>query len=148
MLKRISFIFFLLLSSSCFDQNDCLITSTNLVQISLNTVTGIPMLVTFLRVLKGDSTGHFPLYEKYPLDFLALPLNPDSTQTTFRFMTSDTVYYRLTLGYSTYSRVIATDCGAFLYYDNLTVLKTNFDSTLVISPQLLTSVTSNLKIFF
>jgi hypothetical protein len=150
MVKRCFFIALVFLFNSCFDQGDCLITSTNIVMIDLETLAGVPRETTFLRVLRADSTVHFPDYENTfsPITTLALPLDPDKNQSSFNFYTSDSVEYHLTLGYSTYSRVISTDCGAFLYFTDLSVVKSTFDSTRVTSPQLLLGVTENLKVFF
>jgi hypothetical protein len=146
--KRLLLIFLFFFFNSCFDQNDCLITSTNLVQLELDNLSGTTLPTTFMLVEKGDSSGHFSGYENIELTSLALPLDPTKTQSSFKFVTSDTVAYHLTLGYTTFTRVISTDCGAFLYFRDLKVIETDFDSTRVTAPELFIGVEPNLKIFF
>jgi Family of unknown function (DUF6452) len=148
-----------LLFNACFDQNDCLVTSTNLVKIELATIAGVNQNVRFVTVRQDsvDSahtrTRHidFVYYQNYPLGSLELPLDPEHDTTYFSFETADKTIYKLAFRYSTFSRVISNDCGAYLYYKDLSVIKTDvhpFDSTVVVEPQLFKSVITNVKVLF
>ena len=150
----------LLILSSCFDQNDCVVSATNLVRVDLVTLAGVAHPTSFITVRQDslgpfqDSTRHFTAYEKTvtPISALVLPLNPIDKLTYYTFTTSELKTYHLTLSYTTYVRVISNDCGAFLYYENLDVVPQgggrDFDSTRVISPQLFQSVKTNIKLFY
>jgi Family of unknown function (DUF6452) len=149
--KYIFLIFFTFLFTSCFTQNDCIITSTNLVKIDFFTLAGVIRPTTFLSVHNTDSTViYYPALgaTPAPINTLALPLDQDTNESSFVLVTTENVKYTLTLGYTSFSRVISTDCGAYQYFKDLSVPQTSFDSTRVISPQLFTSVKQNVKIFF
>jgi len=145
-------IFFLVFCTSCFNQGDCLITSTNLVKIDLlNPADGTARQTKFLQIveledglsfLNGDST--------LTTTFLHLPLSPNRTQATFQFLTSDSVTYHLSLQYTTFTRVVGVECGAYLYYEKLAIdtVNTDFAHTKLIEPKLLTSVKTNLQLSF
>lgn len=143
-------IFSFVFLTSCFDKGDCLITSTNLVKITLQKKQdGSPKTVIFLKVQEMhnlDTVDFVP--DTIGVTTLQLPLNPNLQETSFFFLTKDSLPYHLTLGYNTYTRIISADCGAYLYYNKLSVKDTNFDSTKVIFPQLLNSVNKNLEVFF
>ena len=147
--------FFLIISLvfliSCFNKGDCLITSTNVVKIALQKkLVGVSRITKFLKVQETHDldTVDITTFENTELTLLQLPLNPNRDSTSFVFLTSDLLPFHLTLAYNTYTRVISTDCGAFLYYKDLSVKDSNFDSTRVIYPQLFKSVNKNLEVFF
>jgi hypothetical protein len=145
--KQVSLIFLLLLLGSCFNEGDCLITSTNLVKIDLlSKVDGSSRLTTFLQV-RTDSL-EFVAHGDTTVVSLQLPLNPDKLEESFTFLTSDSLTFHLDLKYNTFTRIISSDCGAFLYYDGLSIKETDFNNTKVITTQLLTSVGTNLEVYF
>jgi Family of unknown function (DUF6452) len=149
--RPVFLIFSLVLLVSCFNQGDCLITSTNLIKISFQKkLDGTTKLTTFLHVqaVTDNVTFDFPTLENTPVQLIALPLDPDNTTTTFVFQTSDSLTYRMTVGYNQYTKIISTDCGAFLFFKDLSVTGTTFDSTKVINRQLLKSVANNLEVYF
>lgn len=142
---------------SCFNQGDCLKTATNLVKVKLlNKTDGSIRETTFLSVMElshqadntTDTIRFVPVGGDTTVNAIQLPLDPTLQESAFVFMTSDSVVYNLDLKYNTFSRVVAADCGAFLYYENLSVSDTNFDRVKILSTQLLTSVTTNLEIYF
>jgi hypothetical protein len=104
----------------------------------------------------------FGYWEGPSISSLQLPLDPERDTSYYSFLTqNDSVRYKLAVRYTTYSRVISTDCGAFLYFNNLAVIKssanclktgvgcyTTFDSTRVVQAQLFQSVTTNIRLFF
>ncbi len=148
-MKAVFLILLVFLFNSCFNQGDCLITSTNLIKINLRSKDdGKSKSATFLQVREVTDLIEFPAYELIGISALQLPMNPKRLDATFVFLTSDSVVYHLNLTYSTFSRVVSPDCGAFLYYKDLSVTETDFDRTKIINPQLFKSVTTNLEIFF
>jgi hypothetical protein len=147
--RPVILIFFVFFFVSCFNQGDCLITSTSLVKISLvSKIDGKPRSATFTKVENTDDKIDFVVDTAITVTSLQLPLNPNRLQVSYLFVTSDSVTYNLSLNYTTYTRIIAPDCGAFLYYQDLSVEETNFDRVKIITPQLFKSVTTNLEIFF
>lgn len=137
--------------ASCFSQGDCIIVSTNVMKVGLQKkLDGKPKLTTFIRIQEIDEGGVLDLdtLEGRELSVLPLPLNPNYTESTFVFVTSDLLTYHLSLHYTHFTRIIATDCGAFTYYENLSVVQTDFDSTRLVNPQLYKSVPTNLQVFF
>jgi hypothetical protein len=139
--------------ASCFNQGDCTITSTNLVKVTfqkkLDGTVKSTVFLTVKTIHESDTlllTSQDPA-NPIPVTEMSLPMNPKYDSTIFLLERSDQRLFRLTLSYTTYSKVIATDCGAFLYYQDLKVKSTNFDSTRVVNTQLLTSVGKNLQIF-
>ncbi len=135
--------------SACFEQSDCLITNTNILKITPKGRTlGKDTTVTFLsvRLLNGESD----LYTDKALSSLEIPVDiADSTITViFQYnrkskLVSDT----LRVGYRNELRVIAPDCGAYLYQHDVHVSKTNFEKTRVTTSVLLTTIKKNLEIF-
>jgi hypothetical protein len=136
---------------SCFNQGDCLINSTNLVKIGLRKrldyTTKQAIFLKVAAVTESD-TIDFPLLENVSLESLSLPLDPKNLVTSYHFLTSDSLTFQLTLAYTQSTKIISPDCGAFIYYNDLSVAGTNFDSTRVVKHQLLISVARNLEVFF
>ena len=143
----------LVLMASCFNQGDCVVNSTNQVKILLlKKLDGTPKQTVFLTIKSIHATDTLLLFSQdaanpTPITALSLPLNPNYDSTTFLLERSDEKSFGLTLGYSTYTKLISTDCGAFLYYKNLKVKQTDFDSTRVVNSQLLVNVSKNLQIY-
>jgi hypothetical protein len=54
----------------------------------------------------------------------------------------------LTLSYSSETQLISEECGAFQYQKDLAIVSTDFAKTKLINTSLLTTVTSNLEIYF
>jgi hypothetical protein len=152
---RAVFLFLLLvLTSSCFNQGDCVITATNKVKIALQKkLDGTPRSTVFLSIEEVHGADTLLISTNDPnnptlVTTLTLPLNPNYDSTTFVMLRDDSTLFHLTLGYSTYTKIIATDCGAFLYYEKLKVKHTDFDSTRIVNSQLLINVSKNLQLYF
>ena len=144
-------IFLLVFLISCFNKGDCVITSTSVVKIALQKKQdGASKRTTFLKVQETHDLDTVDIagFENIEVTSLELPLNPSRDSTSFVFFTKDSLSFHLTLGYTTYSRVITAECGAFLYYKDLSVKDSNFDSTRVTDSKLLISVKKNLEVFF
>lgn len=135
---------FVLLLSACLNKPDCLVSATNIVQISLKKIAVDSVnAVTFSSIKVSGTDSLF--YKNKKVSSLSLPVNPLATLTTFTF------YYgtktdSVTLTYTVQDLVISPECGAYFYYQNLAVSSTSFTSVKVKNNQLTTSATTNLEI--
>ncbi len=153
MIKYPLFILLTILSSGCFDQGDCLITATNLMQVKLlSKADRKPFTIAFTSVTVSGSNSI--LYKDKETTTLLLPVNPGQSSTTFTLDYSDKIS-TITVSYSQETRVIAVDCGAFTYYKELQITNTSFakDSIQLVNTALLHDVSTqayatNVEIFF
>ena len=133
----------------CYEQTDCLINNTNILKIAFKGKTlGKDTTMTFISIRELKTTGN--LYTNAVVSAVQIPLQIRDSITTVVFnytekskFVSDT----LVVSYRNQTRVIATDCGAYLYHLDVAVPKTNFEKVRVTSSVLLTTVTKNLEIF-
>ena len=112
----------------CFSEGDCLITATNQIHLQLKkrTNSAKDTLVTFNSIsISGGGTSAVPVTVH---EFL-LPLNihSDSTLLVFNRANANSPDSIL-LGYTRQSKIITKECGAYTYFQNLKVLRTNLDS--------------------
>jgi hypothetical protein len=145
-LRAFLFIAICLLSASCFDEGDCLIRSTTLIKVGLkdSTATANAKEVTFSSI---HIPGRGVLYEDETTSAFAILADPVVDEIVYVFQygnRSDTIVF----GYSNQTRVLAPDCGAFLYQDHLEVKYSTFgiNKVLVKNKQLLSSVPINIEI--
>lgn len=153
MTKYLLFAFLAIVSSSCFDQGDCLITATNLMQVKLlNKTDRKPYPIKFTSVTVSGSNSI--LYKDKEATTLLLPVNPGQSSTTFT-LNYGTTASTITVSYSQEIRVIAVDCGAFTYYKELQITNADFaqDSIQLVNTALFHDVSTqtyatNVEIFF
>lgn len=153
-MRKIPAFFLLFVVTSCLNQANCLITSTNLVKISLKKVIdNSAATITFNSITVSGTS--FSFYNNATTTALNLPVNPDTTETTFLFSYQETAdgairnkTATLSLSYSNEIQLISEDCGAFQYQKDLAVVSTDFAKTKLLNTSLLTSVPSNLDIYF
>ena len=117
------------LFGSCFNDGNCLITATNALHIQFKKLSDAKDSTIILDTVYISGTDTFLLVNASVKEFL-LPVDVHNNITTFVFTHSNstgTIFGSDTLqvGYTGQSRVIAKDCGAFTYYQNLNVLHTN-----------------------
>ncbi len=136
--------FLLLLFASCLDEPDCIVTASSQVQIALRRLD-----VDSARTVKFDSILVYGtdsvFYESDSISVLRLPVNPETTETTFRF------YYELqmdslVLSYTRETKLVSPKCGAFNYFQELGVVSTSFAEVSVLNSQLSTGDITNLTI--
>jgi hypothetical protein len=158
-------IFLCAIFASCFNPGDCLVTATNYMHIQffkkLNPTLDSAVALTRIFISGTD------LYLKFPTDStvqdLLLPLDIHNNSTTFIWQRTnlyDTlirVSDTLKVGYTIQSKVISPDCGAFSYYENLKILKTDsgmhikaFSTSLIKDPTNsdITAYAVNYQIFY
>jgi hypothetical protein len=148
-LRAVLFILMVLVFFGCYEQTDCLINNTNALKIAFKGKTlGKDTTVTFISIRELKTPGN--LYTNTGVSSVSIPLQiKDSTTTVIFYYTekSKPVSDTLTVSYLNQTRVISTDCGAYLYQLDVAVLKTDFEKVRVTSSVLLTTVTNNLEIF-
>lgn len=142
---RLLFIAFLvLLFSACLDDPDCVVTSTNIVRISLKKIdSDSAQTIKFSRITVSGTDSIF--HQGDSVSFVSLPINPGTTETKFKFfygLKIDT----LVVTYGRTVKLVSPPCGAFAFYQNLNVLSTSFLNVKVTNHQLSTSATNNLEI--
>jgi 3D (Asp-Asp-Asp) domain-containing protein len=153
MLKYLPIGLLAVLSFGCFDQGDCLITATNLMQVKLLTKTDRKEnKIKFNSVTVSGSTSI--LYKDQETGTLLLPVNPGQGSTTFTLNYGTTVSV-ITVTYSEETRVIAVDCGAFTYYKDLKISSTDFEegniklvNTLLLHDVSTQAYANNVEIYF
>ena len=132
------------LLGSCLNDGNCLITATNYMHIQFKKESNskLDTLVNLTTIFVSGANPDSILKINSATNEILLPVNIHSNATTFIFnyensSTSDT----LQVGYTTQSKIIAKECGAFTYYQNLKILYTKlkvkaFSTSLLTDPTL------------
>jgi 3D (Asp-Asp-Asp) domain-containing protein len=153
MTKYLLFTFLTILLSGCFDKGDCLITATNLMQVKLLTKADRKEnKIKFSSVTVSGSNSI--LYKDTETATLLLPVDPGQGSTIFTLNYGSTPS-TITVSYSQEAKVIAVDCGAFTYYEDLQITNTTYPegSIKLFNTQLLHDVSTqayanNVEIYF
>lgn len=136
-----------MLMASCFEQGDCLITNSNVMQVSLKSATtkaGISILFDSVYV-PGDTL----VYRDKNVGTLALPVDQSRTETMYVFKQAtrrDTIIFT----YTNQILVLSPDCGAFVHHNDLWYRYSTLpkEQIRIITPQLGKNVTNNLDLYF
>jgi hypothetical protein len=146
-MKFAMFLLIAVLSGSCFSDGNCLITATNYVHIQFKKETNKLDSALDLTAIYVSGTDTSLVINAATSEIL-LPIDIHSNTTTFILQRTNSlnkppVSDTLRVGYSTQSKVIAKDCGAFTYYQNLKILHTNLKDSQIkaFSTSLLTDPT-------
>ena len=153
-MKGVLLIFLIFLSSSCFNQGDCLITASGYTKIDFYQKSNKQLkTITFLSITVSGN-GSILYYDSTSASTLLLPVNPRGDTTRFTFYYDGKSDF-ITVKYSTETRIISPDCGAFIYFKDLEIVNTSFDQGLIklINTQLLKDAVNhkyatNLQVFF
>lgn len=78
---------------------------------------------------------------------IALPLNPNTEQTTFFFI-SDTSNHELVMSYDVEASIFDPDCSPSFTFLNLDTLSQTFDSTVVVGTVTNRQLSTNVEIYF
>jgi hypothetical protein len=151
MSKAVLVVFLVILSSSCFNQGDCLETASGFMKLDFYERTSkLPKYIKFDSIYVSGTDLVFT----QDTTTLLLPVNPAEAFTRFMLF-HDGKSDSLTVSYTSETRIIATDCGAFTYFKNLEIVNSSFDPALIrlISTELLKDpvhqrYVTNLEIFF
>ena len=138
-----------LICGSCFEKGDCIINNTNLVKINfLNTIGKTPHPITFSYIeVVGTS---ILLYNDKAVSSIELPVDPNKTEATFILKYESGTVETLVVAYRNQTTIPSSDCGAFVYQDQVSIIKNPFKATSIknVNTQLLKNATVNFEIYF
>lgn len=126
------------LFASCFNEGDCLITATNImhIQFKKKSNSAIDTTIHFAyQSISFSGTDTFAIVRQAHEVLLPIDISSSTNSATIifhRINIADTtiqVTDTLEIGYLKQSKVISKDCGAYTFYSNLKILKTNLKST-------------------
>jgi len=126
-MKFVLLVLICVLFESCFNDGNCIITATNSMHIQFKKESNskLDTSVYFRHIYISGADAIYFKNDTLVSDIL-IPIDIYSSATTFIFQYANTdTFDTLLVGYSAQSKIIAKDCGAFTYYQNLEVLKTN-----------------------
>ena len=107
---------------SCLNDGNCIITATNNMHIQFKThrdhKTDTSINITAIYVSGTDSV----LSVNAEVKEVLIPVDIHRDTTTFIFQYSNATSNTLQVSYTGQTKIIAKDCGAFTYYQNLKVL--------------------------
>ena len=137
--------------SSCLSDPDCIVTSTSEVKIDFLKITpdsvrtAVQDTVEFdsIRVSGTDSV----FYVADTVTTVTLPVNTGAYATTF-FFYRQAQQDSIKLTYTRTTKVISPACGAFNYFQDLSVVLSTVTEAKVTDPQLSTATSANVKIKF
>ena len=130
--------------TGCLDEQDCIITSTNLVKINFKIDSKTARVITFTKINVSGLTKDF--YSGASVSSVQLPVSPDDNEATFTFEfegRTETMH----LTYTRQSEVVSTSCGAFTNYSGLSVSESSFELFTLTNRQLVINAASNLEVF-
>jgi len=135
-LKRAIFLILTVLLASCFDEGNCLVSASNVLKIDFKQKTNHSLDDT-VRIKSIQFSNYIAVATTDSIIYgLLLPLSSDSSAVTIRVIrrvfvsnafVNDTL--SLKLGFSTYSKVVTTTCGAYTYFHQLNIKNISLDKT-------------------
>ena len=140
----------LLVCSSCFEKGDCIINNTNLVKINfLNTVGKTPYPITFSSI-EVTGTSLLLYNNNVAVSSIQLPVDPNKTEATFILKYASNLNDTLIITYRNQTTIPSSECGAFVYQDQVSIVKNPFEATIIknVNTQLLKNATVNFEIYF
>lgn len=142
-MRVIWFLILWLLVAACLDEQDCLITSTNLVKFSFKNSKNAAREIVFDEITVSGLANKY--YVAAKATSVQLPVTPAESEVTFTLSFENRVE-TLTVGYDIATEIISKDCGAFTNYTNLGVNNTSFDSLRVVNNSLTINAAVNVEI--
>lgn len=134
----------LVLFSACLDEPDCIVTATNEVYVDLRKPNvDSAQTIIFQQILISGTDSVF--HKNDTTSELTLRINPNAPQTTFRFYYG-TEFDSLVVAYTMTTKLISPKCGAFNYFQDLSVVSTSFQQVIVSNPQLTSGGSTNITI--
>jgi hypothetical protein len=132
-MKYFFLLFICALLVSCFNEGDCLITATNFVRVQFKKKKNNAQDTVVTFAYRSVEIQGQTVVLSYPAGsqiLLPLNLDQDSISTTFilhRIKATDSTNIYATdtirIGYTKQTKIISKDCGAYTYYQNLSILK-------------------------
>jgi hypothetical protein len=137
--------------SSCLSDPDCVVTSTTEVKIDFLKVTPDSIRTAVRDTVKLDSilvSGTDSIfYVADTVSSVVLPVNSGAYETTF-FFYRQSQQDSIKLSYTRTTRVISPACGAFNYFQDLSLVLSTVTEAKVTDPQLSTTSSTNVTIKF
>ena len=143
-MRIVQIISLIFLLTGCLDEQDCIITSTNLVKINFKIDSKTARVISFTKINVSGLTKDF--YSGASVSSLQLPVSPDDNEATFTFEfegRTETMH----LTYTRQSEVVSPSCGAFTNYSGLSVSESSFELFTLTNRQLVINAASNLEVF-
>ena len=143
-MRIVQIISLIFLLTGCLDEQDCIITSTNLVKINFKIDSKTARVISFTKINVSGLTKDF--YSGASVSSVQLPVSPDDNEATFTFEfegRTETMH----LTYTRQSEVVSTSCGAFTNYSGLSVSESSFELFTLTNRQLVINAASNLEVF-
>jgi hypothetical protein len=144
-MKYAAFILICMVLGSCLNDGNCLITATNNMHLKFKTHRDnkTDTAIALTTILISGTVPDSVLKINATTSEILLPVDIHRDTTTFILQYTSAPSDTLQVTYSKQSKVIAKDCGAFTYYQNLRILHTSFKETQVkeFSTSLLTDPT-------
>ena len=131
---------------SCFEQGDCSDVSSNLMQVNFYNYSD-KKTKTFLIDSVKMKDWDIVMYEGDSISTVKLPLNPAEEKMTFYFYYKTTVA-TLDVEYKSRSYALAPDCKAIDLITLLDGTATVIQDLKISQPELSSSVTENIKLYF
>lgn len=142
-MRVFGFLVLWILVAACLDEQDCLITTTNLVKVSFKDSKNAAREIVFDEITVSGLDKKY--YVAATVASVQLPVTPAESEVTLTFSFENRVE-TLTVGYDIASEIISKDCGAFTNYINLGVNNTSFDSLRVVNNSLTINAAVNVEI--
>lgn len=113
------------LLSSCFDDGDCITTTTDVLHINFKkyTTSEVDTVEIIGITITGTDSVFYPAVDA---SSITLPLDPNASSLTINF-DFELVDRELILDYNTTPRLISPDCGVELSFTNISVDENNYD---------------------
>lgn len=143
-MRIVQIISLIFLLTGCLDEQDCIITSTNLVKINFKIDSKTARVISFTKINVSGLTKDF--YSGASVSSVQLPVSPDDNEATFTFEfegRTETMH----LTYTRQSEVVSPSCGAFTNYSGLSVSESSFELFTLTNRQLVINAASNLEVF-
>ncbi|MBS1558062.1 MAG: hypothetical protein JST69_04975 [Bacteroidetes bacterium] len=129
-MKYIPLLLIMALFSSCFSEGDCLVTATNqmYIQFKKKSNATLDTNIYFLKIAVSGTDSIFKFNSAVTNLLLPLDIAHDTTTYLFRRVNSkDSTLViptdTLIVTYTTQTKVLGKDCGAYQYFSNLKTLK-------------------------
>ena len=148
-MNRNFILYFILLFSSCVDDELCIGEGTNVVKVKIYDINDPTTLLAVIFDgidVSGDPEA-FPSYADSTLSAMNLTVDPNELETTYILHTasrSDT----LKLGYYIQSKLISPACGPELLFSQLEIIQHSLDSIYLEEPQIKRETETNIRIYY
>jgi hypothetical protein len=133
--------------TSCGERPTCVDTDTSLAKIQFLGEDGKAKDIIISSLWAIDNEDGFPEFTNDTTSYLALPLNPGATSTTFIIEQTDRTD-TIGLKYSVVAKLITPECGLDASFSNLDTTSTTYKTLVIVQKQIHQDVTTNIEITY